>query len=208
MTWYSWQIVQQQSLTSWISIRWWWGPLCTRPTCLVGFFLNFATVSHWNNIPWIDMSPHLDTLSWFRPNQSLQYHLNDACLANQFYSVWFDQIGAWTHDLPPSRPVHKLPFGSKCHELFVILYSIFANLSDGPGQYTVILTGSLTKTNRENINVKHNIYQLWTFYEVNVYIYGPVRIILTEDEDRGRSPRSMSEVNIIITGPYISYWQS
>ena len=28
------------------------------------------------------------------------------------------------------RPVHKLPFGSKCHELFVILYSIHANLSD------------------------------------------------------------------------------
>jgi hypothetical protein len=27
----------------------------------------------------------------------------------------------------------------------------------GPGQYTVILTGSLTKANRENINVKNNI---------------------------------------------------
>jgi hypothetical protein len=28
------------------------------------------------------------------------------------------------------RPVHKLPFGPKCHELFVILYSMHANLSD------------------------------------------------------------------------------
>jgi hypothetical protein len=28
------------------------------------------------------------------------------------------------------RPVHKLPFGPKCHEPFVILYSIHANLSD------------------------------------------------------------------------------
>jgi hypothetical protein len=63
----------------------------------------------------------------------------------------------------------KLPFGPKCHELFVILYSILANLSDdmffvivylrqknefiqnpeeniiltGPGQYDKILTGSL-----------------------------------------------------------------
>ena len=64
------------------------------------------------------------------------------------------------------RPVHKLPFGPKCHELFVILYSIFANLSDGPGQYTVILTGSLTKTNRENINVKYNI-------DIYLYIYIP-----------------------------------
>ena len=80
-------------------------------------------------------------------------------------------------------PAHKLPFGPKCHELFVILYSILANLSDdmffvivylrpktssdkirknnirwtGPGLYIVIWPGSLTKTNRENINVKYNI---------------------------------------------------
>jgi hypothetical protein len=27
----------------------------------------------------------------------------------------------------------------------------------GPSQYSVMLTGSLTKTNRENINVKYNI---------------------------------------------------
>jgi hypothetical protein len=73
--------------------------------------------------------------------------------------------------------VHKLPFGLKCHELFVILYSILANLSDDMffcyskikiefeqnpeeniiltelGQYTVIWTSSITKTNREHINV-------------------------------------------------------
>ena len=68
------------------------------------------------------------------------------------------------------RPVHKLPFGPKCHELFVILYSIHANLSDdmffycisktknefgqnpeeniiltGPGQYTKIFIGCANK---------------------------------------------------------------
>ena len=69
------------------------------------------------------------------------------------------------------RPIHKLPFGPKCHELFVILYSILANLSSttcfcycisktknefgqnqeenfiliGPGPYTKILTGQYTK---------------------------------------------------------------
>ena len=84
------------------------------------------------------------------------------------------------------RPVHKLLFDPKCHELFVILYSIHANLSEdmsfcycisitkndfgqnpeeniiltGLGQCTQILTGSLTKTNRDNINVKDNIIQL------------------------------------------------
>jgi hypothetical protein len=81
------------------------------------------------------------------------------------------------------RPVHKLPFGPKCHKLFVILYSILANLTDdmffcyciskaknefgqnpeeniiftGHGQYNVILAGSLAKTNKENINIKYNI---------------------------------------------------
>jgi hypothetical protein len=71
----------------------------------------------------------------------------------------------------------------KCHELFVILYSILGSLSDdmffcycifktknefgqnpeeniiltGPGQYTKILTGSLTNTNKDNIIVKYNI---------------------------------------------------
>ena len=84
------------------------------------------------------------------------------------------------------RPVHKLPFGPKCHKLFVTLYSLLANLSDdmffvivylrqknefgqnpeeniiltGPGQYMQILTDSLTKTNRDNIIVKYNIIVL------------------------------------------------
>ena len=86
------------------------------------------------------------------------------------------------------RPVHKLPFGPKCHELFVILNSIHANLSDDmffvivylrqknefgqnpeeniiliwPGQYTKILTAALTKTNRANKNVKYNIFICYT----------------------------------------------
>ena len=67
------------------------------------------------------------------------------------------------------RQVCKLPFGLKCHELFVTLYSIHTNLSDlflllyikekkqvwtksgeniiliGRGQYTKILTGCTNK---------------------------------------------------------------
>ena len=42
------------------------GSLRTRPTHLVGFF--FIVLAHWNNSPRIDMSPHSDTLSWFRAN--------------------------------------------------------------------------------------------------------------------------------------------
>ena len=51
---------------------WWWGPLCTRPTSLVGFFIELA---HWNNSPWVNMSPHLDTLFWFRANQTCSFSL-------------------------------------------------------------------------------------------------------------------------------------
>ena len=61
-------------------MRWWWGPLCTRPTHLVGIFIVQATS---NNSRWIDMSPHSDTLSWFRVNQSLLFLLNVVCLAER-----------------------------------------------------------------------------------------------------------------------------
>ena len=67
----------------------------------------FIVLAHWNNSPRIAKSPHSDTLSWFRPNQSLLFLLNGACLAEnhkyQFYSLWFVPIGARTHDLPHSR---------------------------------------------------------------------------------------------------------
>jgi len=90
------------------------------------------------------------------------------------------------------RPVHKLPFGPKCHELFVILYSILANLSDDMFFVIVYLrqkTSSdkirrktlywscpvnilkywpavLTKTNRENKNVKYNISIYWNVINI------------------------------------------
>jgi hypothetical protein len=73
------------------SMKWWWGPLCTRPTRLVGFLV----LVHWNSRPQIDKSPHSDTLSWFRANQSLLFLLNAACLAEKqqilLSSVWPDQ---------------------------------------------------------------------------------------------------------------------
>ena len=43
----------------------------------------FIVQSHWNNSPRIDMSPHPDTLSWFRAIQSLLFHLNAACLVEK-----------------------------------------------------------------------------------------------------------------------------
>ena len=53
------------------------------------------------------------------------------------------------------RSVHKLPFGPKCHELFVILYSILANLSDDMFFVIVYLR---TKTSSDKIRKKTFIY--------------------------------------------------
>ena len=49
--------------TSYFSMRWWWGPLCARPTRLI---------AHWKNMYnlWIDMSLHSDTSYRFRANPS------------------------------------------------------------------------------------------------------------------------------------------
>jgi hypothetical protein len=85
-------------------------------------------------------------------------------------SIWTEVKLRSIYYFVGDRPVHKLPFDSKCHELFVILYSIHANLSVtgffycisktknefrqnpeeniiliGPGQYTKILTGCANK---------------------------------------------------------------
>ena len=43
----------------------------------------FIALDHRNNNPRADMSLYLDTLSWFRANQSLPFLLNTACLAEK-----------------------------------------------------------------------------------------------------------------------------
>jgi hypothetical protein len=52
---------------SWFSMRWWWDPLCTRPTHLVEFILC--------NNPRIDMPLHSTTLFWFRANSLRSFSL-------------------------------------------------------------------------------------------------------------------------------------
>ena len=67
----------------------------------------FIVLAHWNNSPRVDMTLHSDTLFWFRANQSLLFLLNAVCLAEKQQipanlSLWFDQTGARSHDLPHS----------------------------------------------------------------------------------------------------------
>ena len=57
-------------------MRWWWGPLCSRATLWSWILI---VLGHWNNSLPVDMSPHSDTLFWFRANQTLLFPLNAAC---------------------------------------------------------------------------------------------------------------------------------
>jgi hypothetical protein len=111
---------------------------------------------------------------------------------------WHPQNNIWTEAKLRSkyyfvgdRPVHKLPFGPKHHELFVILYSILANLSDD--MFFVIVYLRQKKTSSDKIRKKTlywsgpvNIIQIQPFYEVDTSLYRPKRCILTEDVFRGR----------------------
>jgi hypothetical protein len=87
-------------------MKWWWGPLCTRPT--LSWIL--IVLAHWNNSLRIDMSLHSDTLSWFRANQSLLFLLNAAYLVekqqNTNFIVLFSPdrgLNPWSIALEASR---------------------------------------------------------------------------------------------------------
>ena len=66
----------------------WRGPLFAWPTCIVGFYRVGS------------LSPHSDTLSWLRANQTLLFLFNAACLTEkqqyQILSFWLDPTGAPT----------------------------------------------------------------------------------------------------------------
>ena len=86
----------------------------------------FIVLAHWHNSLWIDMSPHSDTLSWFRANFSLLFLHNDVSLAEKqyhFYSLWFDLIGTLTYDLSHSRRT-RWPLHHRCGynlEIYIVL---------------------------------------------------------------------------------------
>jgi hypothetical protein len=118
-------------------MRWWWGLLCTRPTCLVGYFIVLA---HWHNRPLIDMLPHSDTLSWFWTNQSLLFLLNAECLVEMQQIpisqslVWPDlgsnpKTTALRASTPPKSFITELISSSISYKILTveIKLSFFAN---------------------------------------------------------------------------------
>jgi hypothetical protein len=68
-------------------MRWWWGPLCSRPTGWAGFF---TVLPHWNNISRVVLSLHIRTHYSDSKPTSFCSLLNAACLAEkqQIPVVW------------------------------------------------------------------------------------------------------------------------
>jgi hypothetical protein len=87
-------------------MRWCCGSLCTRQTRLVGFYSDSSLTQQ-------SAEGHVadsDTLSWFRAiicSFSLILRAERRSNTYQFYSLWFDPIGARTHDLPRPRRAHQ-----------------------------------------------------------------------------------------------------
>ena len=100
--------------TSKFSIRWWCGPLCTRLTCLVGFCI---VLTHWNNSPRIDMSPHSDTWSWL-----VLLLLNAACIVEK-QECWYLMSSYYITCFVTIR-IFEFLFPKAC---------VFFFLSPGPG---------------------------------------------------------------------------
>jgi hypothetical protein len=63
--------------------------------------LHFLVLAHWKNSLQIDMSPHSDTLSWFRVNQSLLFLLNAACMAKKATNTNIIVFGLTSSELEP-----------------------------------------------------------------------------------------------------------
>ena len=111
--------------TSQFSMRWWWGPFCTRQTRLVWIFIVLA---HWNNNPLIDISPRSGHIILIL-SQPVFALFPSCCLlngdaTNTNVSLWFDTNGAWTHDLLHSRgarkPLHHR-YSSTCLSIAILL---------------------------------------------------------------------------------------
>ena len=91
---------------------------------------------------------------WTGPSPK-QYYMDRSCWGpyNIFWvtelrSIYFFGDGS----------VYILPYDPKWHELFAILYFLSKIIIQVPVHITLYWPAALTKTNRENKNVKYNIY--------------------------------------------------
>jgi hypothetical protein len=89
--------------TSCISMKWWWGPLCTRLSWII------IVLTQWHNSLWVDMSLHSTHYSDSDSEQIslcshfLMLHAQQRSNKYQFYSLWFDPTRAQIHNLAHLR---------------------------------------------------------------------------------------------------------
>ena len=99
--------------------------------------------------------------------------------------IWTEAKLRSTYYFVGDRPVHELPFGPKYHELFVILYSLHANLSSMTCFCYCI---SKTKTSSDKIR-KKTLYwsgpvHILKYWPVNIRKYWPAALTKTNREDK------------------------
>ena len=88
----------------------------------------FIVLAHWNNSLWIDVSLHLDTLFWFRANQSYSFSLMFDTY--QFYSFGFIWLGLKSgiyctrvkHPKHYTTNVHKIGKLSKLKTKYIYIW--------------------------------------------------------------------------------------
>jgi hypothetical protein len=78
------------------------------------------------------------------------------------------------------RPVHKLPFGPKCHELFVILYKCTQYMQIRLGRHVFVIVYLRQKTNSDKIRKK----TLYWSGPVNILKYWPTALTNTNRENK------------------------
>jgi hypothetical protein len=77
-------------------------------------------------------------------------HINIVMLVSESFVLFIQNLRS-KYYFVGDRSVHKLPFGPKCHELFVILYKILANLSDDMFFVIVYAKNEFEQNPEENI---------------------------------------------------------
>jgi hypothetical protein len=92
--------------------------------------------------------------------------------------IWIEAKLSSIYYVVGDKLVHKLPFGLKCHELFVILYSILANLSDDMFFCYSKIKIEFEQNPEENIILTElgQYTVIWTS-SISILIYGPARSV-------------------------------
>jgi len=142
----------------------------------------FIVPTHWNNSPWIDMSPHSATLFWFLIcSFTLMLRAYQRCNKSKLYSLWIDMIGAQTTH---GEPDYHYTTNAVVKVLKVTIYT--NNLTSQTTISATIITDMLLYINMPKAYVSFLVITIWSLPH-SLHITGFVtrvtrRVLLVEQE--------------------------